>query len=61
MWIKGRKWRIITDTQSFILGCSEINKDDIKIALSNMRTDYVIKYIKAGKGYQGKNLKKNIT
>ncbi len=54
------KRRIITDTQGFILGCyvsaaSENNRDDIKIALDNIRKKYTnVEKMWADMGYQGR-------
>jgi putative transposase len=65
--VKGRKRHIITDTEGFILGCyvgaaNENDREGIISAIDNMTGKYsTIEKMWADMGYQGKDLKNNIS
>jgi putative transposase len=65
--VKGRKRHIITDTEGFVLGCyvgaaNENDREGIVKAIDNMKSKYnQVTKMWADMGYQGKDLKNNIS
>ncbi len=65
--VKGRKRHIITDTEGFVLGCyvgaaNENDREGVVKAIDNMKCKYKqVTKMWADMGYQGKDLKNNIS